>query len=43
MSLQKYGRFWAVYEGEELICITVYKKGAMEVMRRLNLNKEATK
>ena len=40
MSLQKYGRFWAVYEGEELICITVYKKGAMEVMRRLNLKKE---
>ena len=41
MSLQKYGRFWAVYEGEELVCITVYKKGAMEVMRRLNLKKEA--
>lgn len=37
MSISKYGRFWAVYEDEELICVTVYKKGAMEVIRRLTL------
>ena len=28
-------RFWAVYIDEELICLTVYKKGAREVIRRL--------
>lgn len=21
-------RFWAVYDGDELVCVTVYKKGA---------------
>ena len=38
MILQKYGsRNWAVYdEYGQLICVTVYKKGAMEVMRRLS-------
>jgi hypothetical protein len=35
MSIEKYGKFWAVYENEALICVTVYKKGALEVMRRL--------
>lgn len=28
-------RHWAVYEGPELVCVTVYKKGAVEVKRRL--------
>ena len=28
-------RHWAVYDGPELICLTVYKKGALEVKRRL--------
>ena len=38
MRLEKYGRFWAVYdELEELICVTVYKKGALEVIRRLTV------
>lgn len=36
MSLQKYGRFWAIYDGEEMVCVTVYKKGALEVIRRLS-------
>lgn len=37
MSYEKYGRFWAVYDEEEkLIALTVYKKGALEVIRRLN-------
>jgi hypothetical protein len=28
-------RHWAVYDGSELVCVTVYKRGALEVMRRL--------
>lgn len=36
MKLEKYGRFWAVYDAEDiLVCVTVYKKGALEVIRRL--------
>ena len=38
LSIQPYGnRYFALYEGEELICVTVYKKGALEVKRRLEL------
>ncbi len=29
-------RFWAVYCGHELVAVTVYRKGAAEVARRLN-------
>ena len=37
MKLKSYGRYWAVYdETYELICVTLYKKGAQEVIRRLN-------
>ena len=28
-------RFWAVYEFGELLCVTVYKKGALAVKKRL--------
>ena len=36
MSIRKYGRYWAVYDTQGvLICITVYKKGAEAVLRRL--------
>ena len=36
MKITRYGRFWAVYDGENaLVCICVYKKGAEEVLRRL--------
>lgn len=35
MKIEKRGRFWAVYDADELVCITVYKKGAQEVVRRL--------
>jgi hypothetical protein len=28
-------RHWAVYDGEELVCVTLYKVGALEVKRRL--------
>ena len=35
LTLQKYGRFWAVYDQGSLVVVTVYRKGALEVMRRL--------
>lgn len=37
MKIEKYGfRNWAVYDNAGvLVCITVYKKGAKEVVRRL--------
>jgi hypothetical protein len=28
-------KYYALYDGDELVCITLYKKGALEVMRRL--------
>lgn len=28
-------RFWAVYDAGELVCVTVYKKGANAVKERL--------
>ena len=36
-TVKKYegSRFSAVYDGDELVCVTVYKKGAKEVERRL--------
>lgn len=38
MRIQRYRktRFWAVYdETDALVCVTVYKRGAQEVLRRL--------
>jgi len=36
LIIQPYGnRYYALYEGEELVCVTVYKKGALEVKRRV--------
>ena len=36
MTIEKWGRFWAVYdEAKVLVCVAVYKKGALEVIRRL--------
>ena len=35
MLLARWGRYWAVYEGEDLVCVCVYPKGAREVARRL--------
>jgi len=36
-SMRKWnGRNWAVYDREgNLVCVTVYKKGAREVVRRI--------
>lgn len=36
MTIEPYGdRYFALYDGEELVCVTVYKKGAREVKRRI--------
>ena len=36
MRIERYGnRFWAVYDGDALVCVTVYRRGAIEVIRRL--------
>jgi hypothetical protein len=37
MSIRKYGgRYWALYDDAgELVCVCLYKKGAVEVLRRL--------
>ena len=36
MSIRKYGRYWALYDDAgELVCVCLYKKGAAEVLRRL--------
>lgn len=38
LAIQPYGnRYYALYDGEDLVCVTVYKKGAMEVKRRLEI------
>ena len=35
-SIEKWdGRHWAVFDGSDLVCVTVYKKGALEVKSRL--------
>jgi len=31
-------RFWAVYEHGELLCVTVYKKGANAVKQRIGMH-----
>ena len=36
MTVKKHGRYWKVLDAEgALICMTVYKRGALEVVRRL--------
>jgi hypothetical protein len=35
-TVSRYGaRYWAVYEEGELLCVTLYKKGAVAVAKRL--------
>jgi hypothetical protein len=42
MSIRKYGgRHWAVYAGATLVCVCLYKKGAEEVVRRLQAREQA--
>ena len=36
LSIEKWdSRFWAVYEGEELVAVTVYRKGAARIKERI--------
>lgn len=35
VSHYPYSRFWAVYQGDDLVAVTVYRRGAEEVRRRL--------
>jgi hypothetical protein len=28
-------RYWAIWDGQELVALTVYRRGALEVLRRL--------
>ena len=42
MSIRKYGRYWAVLDAEGmLVCLCVYRKGALEVLRRLQTKEQA--
>jgi hypothetical protein len=38
MRIARYGntRYWAVYDGAILVCVCLYKKGALEVLQRLS-------
>jgi hypothetical protein len=37
LRIERYGqsRYWAIYDGPELVVVTLYKRGALEVLRRL--------
>jgi len=40
-SVEPWGeKYYALYKGDSLIAVTVYKKGAVEVMKRLSEVKE---
>jgi hypothetical protein len=34
-TIERRGRFWALLDNRTLVCLTVYRRGAVEVMRRL--------
>lgn len=34
--IERRGRYWAVFDDNVLVCVTVYLKGAREVARRLH-------
>ena len=38
LRYERYGRYWAVYEDDALLCVTVYKKGALAVIERLKFS-----
>jgi len=39
LVIERYGdRFYALYDGEDLVCVTVYKKWALEVKRCLEMS-----
>ena len=36
VRISKYGKYWAVFENEILLCVCVYKKGAEAVLARIS-------
>ena len=44
LRIERYGtsRYWAIYDGPELVVVTLYKRGAREVQRRLAAQPQAT-
>ena len=42
MEIVKWNRYFALYDREDLVCVTVYKKGAQEVRRRIEELKAMT-
>lgn len=41
-AIRKYGfRYWVVYDQDQLVAVTVYKKGAAEIVRRLSQIQES--
>jgi hypothetical protein len=37
LRIERYGnsRYWALYDGPDLVVVTLYKRGAQEVLQRL--------
>ena len=35
MERYPYSRYWAVWDDQDLVAVVVYKKGAAEILRRL--------
>jgi hypothetical protein len=35
MDHYPYSRFWAIWDDQDLVAVVVYKKGAVELLRRL--------
>jgi hypothetical protein len=33
-------KYYALYDGDQLVCVTVYKRGSLEVMKRLSEREE---
>jgi hypothetical protein len=44
LQVARYGktRFWALWDGQDLVAVVVYKKGAAELLRRLAAQPRAT-
>ena len=43
LQVARYGktRFWALWDGQDLVAVVVYKKGATELLRRLAAQRRA--
>ena len=37
MERYPYSRYWAVWDDQDLVAVVVYKKGAAEILRRLQM------